>query len=121
MTARPSAEEVERALATLDWVAEYLADPLSVILLAPSERLCEARDILRAALPPQRVGAAKDVSLALGVEMGNLDDLRGLPEPWRTLPRPTAKHPDRVSRLWDMDEIEAFAAARRAKREGVST
>lgn len=114
MTVRPSAEEVEAALNALEYVARHLVDASYPLRLDMPLR--DAHEVLRAALPPQRVGAAKDVSLALGVEMGNLDDLRGLPEPWRTLPRPTAKHPDRVSRLWDMDEIEAFAAARRAKR-----
>ena len=117
MTVRPSAEEVDAALEFLRKVHRMLIHQDSLI----AEKHARAVDTLRLARAPQRVGAAKDVSLVLGVEMGNLDDLRGLPEPWRTLPRPTAKHPERVSRLWDMDEIEAFAAVRRAKREGVST
>jgi hypothetical protein len=102
---RPSAEEVELALA-------MLADAR-----IGDHRMREnATAILRAALEPRPVWPRKEVARELGVLPANLMDVRGLPEPAQELPRPTRSNPDNVLRLWYVDEIDEFARERRARK-----
>lgn len=74
--------------------------------------------ILREAVKPRPVWPAKEAAACLGVDPSNLGDLRGLPEPAQKLPRPTVTHPEKTMSLWYVDEIEEFAARRRAERGG---
>jgi hypothetical protein len=73
---------------------------------------------LRAATKPRPVWPAKEAAACLGVDPSNLGDLRGMPAPAQVLPRPSVTHPEKTMSLWFVDEIEEFAARRRAERGG---
>lgn len=103
---RPSEQEISTALDMLG--APSVSDP--------EHR--RALRVLRAALAPRPVWPAKEAAACLGVLSANLGDLRGLPRPAQELPRPTVTRPDQTFSLYYVDEIEAFAAERRAKKGG---
>jgi hypothetical protein len=81
-----------------------------------------ALEVLREAVRPRLVMLSKEAAAALGVDPANLEpkSVADLPEPVQVVPRPTVRHPDRVVRLWDADEIEACAAAKRARATGAN-
>lgn len=123
--ARPSGPDIEEALALVrDLVEQWhvFADRNRYVTVegaakAKAEHAKTLR-VLREAVRYWPVWPSKEVAKALGIDSANLqpDKEPGLPEPVQRLPRPTARHPDRVMRLWDAGEIEEFAARRRAER-----
>jgi hypothetical protein len=111
--ARPSGPDIERAL-------NRLRDFASEASCAVEGEEVEAT--LRAAIAPRPVMLSKEAAEALGVDPANLEprSVADLPEPAQVVPRPTVRHPDRVVRLWWADEIEACAAAKRARATGAN-
>jgi hypothetical protein len=108
---RPSAEEVEHALGALEGIIDR-----APVGSSGRARGWSALGVLRTAAEPRPVWPRKEAADALGVLPANLDDVRGLPEPAQVLPRPTRSNPGNVMRLWWADEIEGFAAERRARK-----
>lgn len=110
---RPSEQEIEAALNLVSAGRE--ASSLAAFM--------RAMNLLRIAVLPRPVWPAKEVAACLSTDgkqfdPSNLSDLRGLPEPAQKLPRPTVTHPEKTMSLWFVDEIEEFAARRRAERGG---
>jgi hypothetical protein len=103
---RPSELQVSLALDVLNAACRALPE---------QER---ALKVLRRALKPRPVWPAKEAAACLGVDPSNLGDLRGMPAPAQKLARPAAGLPNKTMSLWFVDEIEEFAARRRAERGG---
>lgn len=104
---RPSERQISEALRVLN---QYQIETAS------NRR--RALRVIAEAVKPRPVWPAKEAAACLGVDPSNLGDLRGLPEPAQKLPRPAKGLPDKTMSLWFVDEIEEFAARRRAERGG---
>lgn len=108
--ARPSEQEVEEALVSLLEIVRTRSAPVAMAG-------ARAIGVLREATRLRRVLLSKEAAARLRVDPSNLNpqSVAGLPEPVATFPRPTKRHPDRVVRVWDEEEIDDCARAKWAR------